>query len=368
MNKYALIIILILNIIFVSCVDFKESEPPETPSELLNELVSSAPYQYININEVELNEITISEEDILYRLNHNLPDEEPILGHLTRLAFHDGQFFVYDVGVNAIFIIDKDGGINGPFSRGGRGPGEHGLIDNLKVNHQFVWAADVINVRINRYTHEMTLIDSFDDMSSFLDLNDKFIIIENSNSRGIAPKDPDQGRIVVRDLNSLADTLETILPRIIPAGFQSQLYNSPRAKINHNHMIVATYQFLPWLFLYDQEFTHLSTLIIEYSMYDEMDIPSMELFRQLNNEGFGGVNPITEFKLMDNNEIFFSVRRELIHLTPSPDGIYHVAGRYRFYNEEQDEPLWISDIFSSENEGEYYIGSWYHLFRFAALD
>lgn len=102
-------------------------------------------------------------------------------------------------------------------------------------------------------------------------------------------------------------------------------------------MIVAIYQFLPWLFLFDQEFTHLSTLITEYSKYDEMDILSMEFFRQLDNEGFGGVRPITEFKLMDNNE-FLSVRRELIHLTPSSDGTYQVSGKYWFYSEGQNEP------------------------------
>lgn len=288
--------LIVINLIFIGCQEVNDREPPETVSRALNEFVSSAPYQYVNLDEVELREVILSEKDIIYHLHHEVKEGEPILGHLTKFTYNHRQFYVYDAEINAIFKIDKTGSIKGPLTREGRGPGEHGMVGNLKANHQYVWAADVINARINRYTHELDPVDSPAEISNFLDLNDEFVLVENNKSRGIAPVESDQGRIVVLAMDSFIDTLTTILPRIIPSGYQPQLYNSPRAVINQNNITVANYYFLPWLLLFDKDFNHTSTIIVEYSKFEEMDIPSMDFFKHLTNEGFGGTRPITEFK------------------------------------------------------------------------
>ncbi|REL37783.1 hypothetical protein DYD21_08360 [Rhodohalobacter sp. SW132] len=354
---------IVIYLIFIGCQEVDDREPPETVSVVLNEFVSSAPYQYINLDEVELQEIVLSEEDIIYHLHREVKEEEPLLGHLTIFTYNDEQFYVYDAVTNAIFKIDKNGTIEGPLTREGRGPGELGLVRNIKANDQYIWVSDAINARINRYTHDLVSVDFPVEISSFLDLNDEFVFLENNKSSGISPVKPDQGRIAVLSMDSLTDTLTTILPRIVPSGYQPQLYNTPRVVINQNNSTVANYYFLPWLILFDKDFNHSSTIIVEYSKFEEMDIPPMDFFKHLTNEGFGGVRPITEYKLMDNGDIFISVRRELIRLTPLQNGDYQVAGRYRFHHYMQDEPLWISDIFQTDRKDRITIGSWEYLFR-----
>jgi hypothetical protein len=226
-----------------------------------------------------------------------------------------------------------------------------------------------MNGRINRYGHDFTLkgeLSGFTSLYDF-DLNDDTILAVNRQSIGLNPIDTEQGVIVASSATNLSDTLATFFPRIIPEGFQPTLYNIPQFSINERSIIAASYQFLPWIFLYDEYFKHINTLILTYSKFDEFDVPEMYVFENLDNQGFGGDFPITGFKLMSNNEIMIFVRRELIHLVPNGDPenmTYNVAGRYTFTIEGEEEPLWISDIFMSDEDNEYYVGSWYNIFSY----
>ncbi|MGM0746150.1 MAG: hypothetical protein ACQETF_12635 [Bacteroidota bacterium] len=365
MHKHLSTIAIIFISIFLqaSCSDGFEPIPPNTKSNVLNELARSVPFQYLNIDKLKTQGVNLNDEDIIYSLNIDSLKNDPSFGQFTRFAKFKDQFYVYDSVVSSIFIIDLDGIVKGPLTKQGRGPGEHGNIQNLKANDQYIFASDEINGRVNYYTHEMIPAGQIVDLSNFLDINNTRILLHNQNSTGISPINPEEGLIVISLIDNLTDTLSTILPRIVPENLQPQIFNMSRASINNQNSFVLNYYFLPWLIIYENSI-HTRTLILNYSMFDEMDIPLLEFFEQLDNQGFGGVKPITKFKLLDNGDILFSIRTELFYLVRSSlDSTYQLTGKYQFYPPHGDSPLWISDFFPSENKNEIFVGSWEYLFR-----
>jgi len=368
--KYLKCSVFIMFIIFYSgCLKSSGQKPPDTPSQVLNELVQKNRFQYINIDDYSLSDILINDDDIIFNLSFDEFNEAVSMGHLTDYTFIDDKFYIYDIEASGVFKITTSGIVEGPLTSIGRGPGEHISVGNLKSNSQFLYVSDPMNGRINRYGHDFSLkgeLGGFTSLHDF-DLNDNTILTVNRESVGLNPINAEQGVIVASSIDNISDTLSTFFPRIIPEGFQPTLYNIPRFSINEKNNIAACYQFLPWIFLYDEYFKHIKTLILTYSKFDELNIPQMDFFENLDNQGFGGDFPVTGFKLMPNDEIMIFIRRELIHLVPSgapDDKNYSVAGRYSFTIDGEEEPLWISDIFISDKENEYYVGSWYNIFRF----
>lgn len=368
--KYLRWFVFIMFIIFYSgCLKSPGQKPPETPSRVLNELVQKNRFQYINVDDYSLSDILINDDDIILNLSFDEFQDSVSMGHLTNYTFVDDKFYIYDIEANAVFKVTTSGRVEGPLTSIGRGPGEHISVGNVKINSQFLYVSDPMNGRINRYGHDFSLkgeLSGFTSLYDF-DLNDDTILAVNRQSIGLNPIANEQGVIVASSATNLSDTLATFFPRIIPEGFQPTLYNIPQFSINERSNIAASYQFLPWIFLYDEYFKHMNTIILTYSKFEEFDVPEMYVFESLDNQGFGGDFPITGFKLMPDNEIMIFIRRELIHLVPygdPEDMTYEVAGRYTFTIEGEEEPLWISDIFMSDEDNEYYVGSWYNIFRF----
>lgn len=383
--RYMISLYATISILFLCCCSkTTEREPPETPSEVLNEVVRSAAYQYINLDELQLQEIILSENDIIYSVNGEVHHDEPLLGHISTSAYRQANFYIYDLPSAAIYKVSKEGAIEGPLTREGRGPGEHNIVGNLKGNTRHIYATDLNNARINRYTHEMEPVDPIPGFqhspsSSLVDLNDERMLTGNRNSGGFSPVNPEQGLISVSPVDNLSDTIATIMPRIIPVGYQPMSFNNTSFSINSHNRIAASYAYLPWIFLFDEDNSHVLTLILEYSAFDEMNIPSMEIFRPQGNEGFGGANPVTRFRLMDDGDIFLTIYRkhsdqgkprELIRLTPSGDNSYKAVGKYNINYYGSDDVMWSYDsVPVSDGDNTLFYGRTpEYLFRFTLPD
>ena len=371
-NSPKLILVSTLILISIHCSEINERDPPETVSEVLNELVLSSPFQYINLDEIETQDFDLSDEDIIYSMNKEVLNGEIFLGFIRGFTRYNGHLFVYDSRANGIFRIDSDGNLIGPLTREGKGPGEHLSVQTLTSNSKYLYAIDANNARINRYTHEMVAVDPLMEFSAHsamisVSLNDERIMTENGKSVGFAPGNPEEGLVTISSISNLTDTLATILPRIIPPGYQPNVYNTPKFSINGRNKMAASYSPLPWLFLFDEHFHHTRTLILEYSVFDDMDLPELEFFRPLGNEGFGGSIPVNHFRLLDDGELFIIIRNELIRLSPSETGKYQLTGKYKF-NYPREESMWTMDIISSDNKHDFYGVNWEYLFRFSLPD
>ncbi|MEX2363103.1 MAG: hypothetical protein WD597_05745, partial [Balneolaceae bacterium] len=277
MNNSIPLLLFILTFTFLAnCTERKSNlSPPETPSQVLNDFVRSAPFQYINLDEVKSELIEVGEEDIIYSI-HNSKADEPLLGFIASMIKVEDRFYINSE--KSIFEVNSEGKIKGPLTRLGKGPGEQNTRGMLLTNSEFIYVSDANNGRINRYTHNMEIADAlFGFMSSMeVDLNNEQLLVYNRHSNGFAPAKPEQGLIVASTLNNLEDTLGTFMPRIIPVGYQPGVYNRTKFSINGNSQIAASYIPLPWFFLFDENQNHVQTLIMEYSIFQTMNIPSME--------------------------------------------------------------------------------------------
>lgn len=128
MRPLTIYYITILILLLTGCSGDMQQEPPVTPSEVLNELVRSAPWLYIDLDQAELLEIELTPDDIIYDTHREVEDGEPFLGQITRFTYTDGYLYVYDSTGSAIYLIDPEGNPDGPFTREGRGPGEHVFV------------------------------------------------------------------------------------------------------------------------------------------------------------------------------------------------------------------------------------------------
>lgn len=357
---------------FVCC--HKESDPavPVTPSDVLNDMVQSTEIQTIVVDEYEQKTIQIDKNDMLYSTyTNNESDTESVLGFLSSDIYAENQFYIYDPNTNAIYILDENGSITGPHSREGRGPGEHLHVENLSSNSSFVYATDLSNGRINVYSRIMEPMKALEPYSSWggITVNDEIILHLNERSNGFMPSYPEEGLVVVSSVKNLSDTLATLMPRIIPAGYQPQVYNGVKYSLNNSNEIVASYSPLPWLFIFNNHYEHINTVLLEYSAFEELDIPAMDFFKPQGNEGYGGQMPVHSYKLMDNGDLFITFRRELLYLTRQGHS-YQLKGRYSIQYEHEDEIhsendfTWVFNQIIGRKGNEVYLYNPGYIYRF----
>lgn len=382
----------ILSILFVAtvggCSENGEKSLPETESDALNSFIRSAPSQFIHLDDVEVREITVSQNDIIYDVNQEAEAGEPIIGTLSAFTYSAPSLYVYDNSSVAIYRISEDGGVEGPLTREGSGPGEHQLVRQIHANNHHIYATDGNNGRINRYSHDMITAESLEGYTyGRTDVNDELLASANQMNQGFAPREPRQGLISIHSVNSLDDTLSTIMPRIVPPGYQPNVYNSTMFSMNQQDEMAASYLPLPWLFLFDDDFNHTGTLFLETTVFNQIDTPPLKLEKPDGNRGVGGAIPLFQFTLLNNGDLLITMpgvvesiptggetspfnpgyritEHHLVHLVRGSDGRYDTSGVYTFKQENSGQELWVMELAVSENGNQFFGRNRDYLFRF----
>lgn len=383
------LIIITAHIIQAGCVSESVREAPVTPSAGLNDFVRSAPYQYINLDDTDAQEIKLFEGDIIYNVNHDPIPGKPLIGQLTYFTHIHHHFYVFDRRSNAIFQIQQDGRAIGPLTQEGSGPGEHLYITGIWANSRYIFAPDGNNGRINLYTHNMEpdgMLSGY--LYGSIDLNDEIIVTRNRYNGVVSSDSPEERLISIFPVGDLEDTLVTILPRIVPPGYQPGIFNNSGFSVNNKNQIAASYTPLPWLFLFDENYNHSRTLILESELFDKLKLASLILFKPKGNEGYGGIIPMIQYRLEDNGDLFITLpgglieqnsfasgndlpfqskyrvdHNQLVHLAPESSGSYQVKGVYKIKKKSGDY-LDVIEMTSAEGENMFYGRDLEHLFRF----
>lgn len=270
-------------------LESNQVETIHTSSEALNEFVNATQIQRINLDRAQTREVKLGPENIIYSIYDEVAQTNLILGHIKSAILIGDVFYVNDTPTKAVYRIDDDGDISGPFTRTGKGPGELNTVGEVFNNSESIYIPDYNNGRINRYSHDMETKRALDNfLMTDIAISEDYIFGANRMSDGFAPQNPDEGLIVISSVESLDDTVETIMPRIIPEGYQPQVFNGVRFSANDIGQSIAVYSPLPWIFIFDENFQHTNTLILSYTAFDTLDVPKMELFRPKGNEGYGG--------------------------------------------------------------------------------
>lgn len=340
LNMIAKIILLIIVPLAVGCTNSRKVDENEikTSSEVLNKYINSAPFQAIDITKSHKKVVHLTPKNIIYSIHNFTGEHEPILGHIKSAIRVGESFYVSDMATKSIYKINDSGSLSGPLIRKGKGPGELDTTGELFFNSGYIYVPDYNNGRINRYTHNMETKRALGDfLMQDIAVSEEYIFGTNRNSQGFEPQKPGEGLIVISSTKSLSDTVKTILPRIIPEGYQPQVYNSVRFAVNRRGRVITSYSPLPWIFIFDKKFEHKNTLILNHTAFDSLDIAEMKLFKPRGNKGYGGQTPINSFTYLNNGDIFLTLREELVHISKVKNS-YKVKNRIKFKNDFNVKP------------------------------
>lgn len=326
-----------------------------TPLEPLNQFVNASNIQRINVDEVPVREINITDENRIYSIHEVENEDNPLLGHIKSATKVGSSLFISDITTRSIYKLEFSGDISSALTEAGKGPGELGTSAEVMHNSEFIYVPDHNNGRVNRYSHNFEVERALNNYLMFdMEVSEEYIFGSNRNSQGFAPKNPEEGLIVISTTESLQDTVTTILPRIVPSGYQPNVYNIADYSANSRGQIVAAYSPLPWLFTFDADFQHTNTIMLNYSAFDTLDTAEMEIFKPKGNKGYGGQRPIINFKIMDNGDLFLTLKKELLHLSKNEDQEYKLISRIRFthdYDAVSSKWTWVPNrVFGASSD------------------
>lgn len=349
----------ILLLIALICINGCSDHEINTTSEALNNIVNSADYQIINLDKVNSNIIELKKENIIYSIHNESYNNSA--GHIYSAIRIDSFFYISDLVTNSVHKINKDGRISSALTRAGKGPGELNTIGDLFYNSNYLFIPDYNNGRINIYSYNMVFKNSINNyLMKDMNVTDKYIFGINRTSYGFYPEDSKEGLIVISSVNDLSDTIKTIMPRIIPEGFQPQVFNSVKFSINNHGRIISRYVPLPWIFIYDQRYNHVNTLLLSYTAFDTLNIPELNLFKPKGTEGYGGQNPINDIIILDNDDIYLTIRNEIVHLFKNNYARYEGHCKIRFVHDLENPSSYWTWIFNkvfatSKNSDTIYV-------------
>lgn len=334
-------------------------------SEVLKKYVESVEIYEINLDHIETTEIELTDDNVIYTIHQTTVNNgAPLLGHINLAEKFQNTFFVYDIPTTGMYAIDKTGKAEGPIMRTGQGPNEHGSISSLKANTEYLYAIDRGNAKIHRLTHSFNNEEPISNVYfNDIDLNDEYFLRQGSSN--------DDHVLIVSPLHNLQDTTATLLPKLVPMGYQPRVFNMAKFSINNENDILASYLPLPWLFIYNKGFSLEQVVVLNYAAFDSLDIAEFKLEKPKPGERYGGQNPIHNFKLMDNGDIYVGLRNEIIELKLDRNGKYFLSKKISFknsFNVASSYWTWVfSEIFAKE-EDTLYVRNPQYLFQFVMPD
>lgn len=367
-NQSKFILIIFICLFNVMCTNKSDINTPKTNSNILNEFVQSTSVQSINLDNGQVTKSTVSSNEIIYNTKTKLKNDSLTISQIDDFTYFGNDYHVYDSFQNSIFVIDSSGSFQAVVGREGKGPGEYLYVTSIRSNSNTLFVADVNNARINRYDYKLNRLGALQPFisnpsSSKIDLNNSIFLSGNSESAGFNPNEDKSGLIVINKIENMQDTLGTILPRIIPRGYQPAVFNQVSFSLNQNNQIAATYRPLPWIFIFDEDQSLVKVIVLEYTVFNEMNLPELELFLPKGNEGYGGTIPINDFELLNNGDILISIREVLFHLKSKRNNGYTLQGKYVFNISESDTSIRILNLEESHN-GSLVGSNWNYLFEF----
>lgn len=356
--------ILVLMVLVISCNEAKKEENyPVTESEVLNNFVRSAPIQYINLDSVRTIKIVLSEENIvLYQGNL---DKESFIGRMTHVIATENAFYAFERSDKKIVRIDFDGLIEKTVALNGRGPGEVLSVSSMDKNAASIFTSDESNSRINIYDYNFNYKNT---ITSFrvknFSVNEKYIIYSKSDYQGVKTT----GMATIAELSSPQDSITKIMPKVVPDGLQPFVYNRVSFDMNDKNEVAASYDFLPWVSLFNNSFSLERTLILESSDFDKRNLLELKIHPPdpNNKDGIGGQTIVTNFKYFDNGDLFIQDGKSIIFLKKNRDGSYEAVAKYLVDYPDSEETFWVGsfDVF---NNRVIKSSNWYYLFQFELI-
>ena len=338
----------------------KEEKYPVTESEVLNNFIRLAPVQYVNLDSLRTIHIELSEEDIIF--NSENQDMNSLVGWMTYSIAADDAFYVFERSDKKIVQVNMDGQIEKTVATNGRGPGEVLSVSSMAKNSKNIFVADKANARVNIYDNDFNIEKT---LTSFLvediSVNEEYIIYNETTYQGVKTS----GMITIAKLSSPQDSIAKVMPKIVPDGMQPMVFNSVSFDINNKNEIAASSDHLPWITLFDSNFSIERTLIFESSDFYKRDLVELKIHQPDPNNiaGIGGAYIMTNFRYLDNGSLFIIDSDGIIYLRRNKDRSYEAVAKYVVNYPKSGKSFWVGS-FDVSDLGYVKASNWHYLFQF----
>lgn len=297
----------------------------------------------LNLDKAELETIALSDEQLLYNPEVALAEGfDTQLSHPMSVQAGRSNIYIEDVGHGSLLVLDPGTGNLERATTTGAGPGEHGSRFDLSVNDSLLIIGDREHGRLNFYDKSAEFIKSEETEPGNLygpANSDILVVNKHPGAEGF-----EEGNLLkIVELNDRDVELATLMPKLIPAGMQPFVYNDLYFDVNDHNELIASYLPLPWLFLYDRDFNHQQTLILEASRFESLDRPELEPVSPQEGDGMRAQRPINDLLILNNGDIAAVTGAGLVLISKNEEG-YYIDGIYTFrYDETYLPAQYISE-------------------------
>lgn len=295
------------SIVLISCDDNEVFD--ENPSELtFSTLIENT--EDIQVAENDSPE-TVLAPDRFIGLDTAYPSGEDLFLASPSSSISVGdRLLVVDRTQNHIIAFDKDGNVTDVYGRQGQGPGEFNLPEKIVKNSSYIFVQDLGNQRIHVYDHQMNLIDKITAfVTGFIEASDSYLFL---------PAPPNETCMVIAlESEPPFEQSRCFLPK--PEIISGNGFGMPVTQISANSsgQILASIPFLPYVFIFDRELHHISTLKLSSNSIREI-VENNERGRHVDipNQGKGTFFQFIFGPLFLTNEgdILISQGRMLHHI------------------------------------------------------
>ncbi len=315
MKFYYIVLVLYL----MNCTSNKNDI--EVPFKQLEPFINDVNVSSVNIDDIPITEINIDAKNILFYLDEEV-DSLTTLGSVIKVT---NGFVFYDLGTKRLYNYSTEGKEAKPFANEGRGPGEVNNVRHIDENSEYIYVSDSGNRRINIYDQQLNFFRTETEIySNEFYVNDSFFVSENSLYNGA------RDLIIVKEIDDFNINKATLMPRLVPLGYQPRSLNGTHFSFNDNNVLVTAYSAIPWIFIFDDQFEPKQTIVFSKSSFDTLNTWQLKIEKEVMGKSYFGRNPITNIKVVNNGDIFIGLRNELLVLSKNKSDMYEPVKRLVF--------------------------------------
>jgi len=361
-------LLLVFSLLLFACSSAEETyTPPETASEPFNQMLRQAPVSLISLNNVPIDTLKVPTghffEEQLF-VNDTLYVNRP-----THLTLFNNYLITIEFGSGNVTALSKQGVPVRRVGRSGRGPGEFEMPIAVGTDGEHLYVYDYGLKRLTLFdrdfnVHKTVPLDKIAFNQHQVSINSSYLVFQNQDASSMHAPEPERGMIDIRPVDQPDSSITHIISRIVPPGMQPSVHNNMMTSLNNHNNLLTAFSGLPYLFLYNDDFTPSHTIALEAAHFDTLDNPSLRPFPPVGNDGVGARGFYSTLYLMENEDILMVSFRLLHHLKRTENGGYlHHRSYYMEHEESGEQIMTIQSLATSPSDpSRYYAVGWGNMF------
>lgn len=293
---------------------------PVTDSDNLNDLLSGAPVNRVDLTDVVPDTVVIPVANIM---SPDIEATEMLESFSSTQAIRFGDYLIV-----MEFLTDNVAA----YSPGGdfvqRIGGDEVLqAASVTANNEYLYIYDYGNKVIHSYNSELAYERSIPFDAPYytqgsIKINDTHIAYQREDASGFRVGDSGVNELLsIAEIDQPNLPVEELVPRIVPSGKHPGGFNNVLFSINDKSDIVTSYPALPYLFVF-RNFKQYRNILLISSAYKEVENPELTPFPPVIGEPVRINDLMDELYLLDNGDIMLFSFGRLYYIQLQRNGEY----------------------------------------------